>query len=199
MLDHHLGLAGHQAHRLHIGIAPAGVLVVQVLGQAHLGLGGGKAALAFVHNRIGVNEIVSRRVALEDADADLQKLPTHAGFVEADGGELFRGTGGAAGGGGGDLAVRPREVGHGGRLAGEPVLAIVLALVGGVGDHPGAVKTGAAVETVFAGQVDLGRDDAVGDVLVGQVVQGAGGDGASRLGAGAILGIDHHATHEDHG
>src|SRR4051812_25507466 len=123
MLDHHLRLAGYQAHRLHIVVAIPRILVGQVLGQAHTGLGGAFAALAFVDYGIGMDEVVSFGPTLQDADAHLEKFSSGAGFVVTDGGEFLDRTGSATGGGDGDLAVLPDEVMHRRRGAGEPVLA----------------------------------------------------------------------------
>src|SRR5205807_1884872 len=112
-------------------------------------------ALAFVQDRIGMDVIVSVGVALEDADTHFEKFAPGARLVKADLREFLFGTRGAAGGGDRDLAVLPDVIMHGRRVAGEPVLAIVLALIGGVRHHTGAVETGAAIEAAFARQIDL--------------------------------------------
>src|SRR5262249_5564619 len=72
---------------------------------------------------------------------------------------------------------------------GEPVPPEIVTLVGGLRDHPGTVETGAAIEAAFARQIDLGRDDAIRNVVMGQAIQGAGrADTVSRGWGGAILG-----------
>ena len=121
-------------------------------------------------------------IAFQDADADLEEAPAGAGRLEAILAIFFHRAGG------GVVVVRDKTIGvvgkvfHAGRGFDEPVAAVILALVGDVGDHAGMVETGGAVEAEWLGRIDLGRHQTVADGLGRETVQRGGGRGVGRIG-----------------
>jgi len=180
MGDGYLRLAGDQGHRLYIIVAVAGLHVLQVLGEARAVLDRFETALAFVQRGQGGKFQGIVIVALEDADAGLEETPSHAGFFKSHRREfLYRAADRAAGmfGAGRVLAV---VAGIGDKMV-EPISVEILALVSDMEHHPGVIEAGALIELLLAGRIDLGGDQAVGDLHMREVFQRRGGK-TSRLG-----------------
>jgi len=128
-----------------------------------------------------VEAVIFVIVALEDAHTDLEEPAAGTCRVEAVLGEfLYRARRHVTG-----MRHQPviviGEVVHIRRSLDEPVAAKILALIGDVSDHSGMIEAGRAVEAERHRQIDLGRDDAVGDGLGRHAIQRAGRRGILRI------------------
>ena len=150
VLQHHLRLAGDEAHGLAINVTIARGRVGQLLGELDGIAMRFDPPFARVHNLVLLDGIVFLAILAKHADADLDESAAHLGLVKSQGAvvglELFHGTRDAGTSGGDDLIALVLEVMDSRIDSVIPRPVIVVPLVFERGNNPRPVEASPAID-----------------------------------------------------